>query len=194
MDELVPVTGDSLNQASQLLEAQSIVYCPDVEIDPVYTVVSALNLSDCQQPANTKAVLGSADEIYMSKDNLYLAGSSDGSSTNLVRVAVEDSDIHFAATGKVPGQVLGQFSMDERRRVLPGGIHQLFRQRHSEQPVCTGSIVEAGGQRRGPRPRRKHQNRSVTWGIPPMWSPSGRWIPSSPLTFPHPASQKCWAS
>ena len=113
MDELVPVTGDSLNQASQLLEAQSIVYCPDVEIDPVYTVVSALNLSDCQQPANTKAVLGSADEIYMSKDNLYLAGSSDGSSTNLVRVAVEDSDIHFAATGKVPGQVLGQFSMDE---------------------------------------------------------------------------------
>lgn len=113
LDELVPVTGDSLNQASQLLEAQSIVYCPDVEIDPVYTVVSALNLSDCQQPANTKAVLGSADEIYMSKDNLYLAGSSDGSSTNLVRVAVEDSDIHFAATGKVPGQVLGQFSMDE---------------------------------------------------------------------------------
>lgn len=85
-----------------------------MEIDPVYTVVSALNLSDCQQPANTKAVLGSADEIYMSKDNLYLAGSSDGSSTNLVRVAVEDSDIHFAATGKVPrGQVLGQFSMDE---------------------------------------------------------------------------------
>ncbi|GAA6514452.1 beta-propeller domain-containing protein [Phocea massiliensis] len=113
LDELVPVTGDSLNQASQLLEAQSIVYCPDVEIDPVYTVVSALNLSDCQQPANTKAVLGSADEIYMSKDNLYLAGSSDGSSTNLVRVAVEGSDIHFAATGKVPGQVLGQFSMDE---------------------------------------------------------------------------------
>ena len=113
LDELIPVTGDSLSQESRLLEAQSIAYCPDVKIDPIYTVVSALNLSDCQHPANTKAVLGSTDAVYMSKDNLYLAGSSDSSSTNLVRMAVKGSDIRFAATGKVQGQVLGQFSMDE---------------------------------------------------------------------------------
>lgn len=112
LDELVPVTGDSLAKGSRPLEAQSIVYCPE-GLDQTYTVVSAVNLSDATEPANTKAVLGYADEVYMTTDNIYLSGSRDGQSTNLMRVAVDGSDLRFAAIGSIPGKLLNQFSMDE---------------------------------------------------------------------------------
>ena len=103
--------------------------------EPTYSLVTAINL-DTRKAVGEKAILGRADTIYMSYDNLFLASynwynwwygeaESDevsipgydeqyrGSWTDIVRMGLNGGNLEVEGTGRVPGGILNQFSLDE---------------------------------------------------------------------------------
>ncbi len=118
MYQMVPVAGMS-DEGLKLVPPDSIVIAPDY-CDNSYAVVTAINVKD--KKANTKAILGMTNTIYMSHDNLFIAaqkylynGNGQGTtSTNIARIAVDGMDLSFIACGNVNGTIDGQFSLDER--------------------------------------------------------------------------------
>ncbi|MFV0497713.1 MAG: beta-propeller domain-containing protein [Candidatus Fimivivens sp.] len=116
MYEYLPIVGKDEEMA--VLPATDIIIPPYLE-DLNYAVVTALNIST--QDANSKAVLGMADQIMMSQNNLYLTADvmDDGSRnwrdrfTGITRFSVADGGLEYLASGKVAGYAESQFSMDE---------------------------------------------------------------------------------
>ena len=96
-----------------------------------YLVIGAYNLTTGRME-DQLSLLGSGSDVYMSKDNLYIAGYcwqdspirtwresvytvteySSGASTQLIRVGL-DGSLDADAAGFVPGYLESQFSMDE---------------------------------------------------------------------------------
>ncbi|SDZ16646.1 beta-propeller domain-containing protein [Tindallia californiensis] len=114
---LKPVFSDSAleNGALQQIDFDHIGYFPGA-IESNYITVAGLRLDRPNQPVNTDVFLGRGDNLYASRENLYMAMEKweDGASqTDLFRFALEEGTIAHKATGKVPGRVLNQFSMDE---------------------------------------------------------------------------------
>lgn len=111
----LPVTGT--NETVSLLPAEDIIIPPYLE-NLNYAVVTALNVST--QAASTKAVLGMADQIMMSQNNLYLTATVmdvDNNwyerSTGITRFSVTNGGLKYLASGKVAGYIDNQFSLDE---------------------------------------------------------------------------------
>ena len=111
--------------------------CEDVRIMPViasanYTVLTSMDLNSLQR-IDQKSILGSAETIYMSYDNLYIASTVtiseekepykesvytieehvDKQSTQLMRIALDQGSLLAEAQGMVDGVLLNQFSLDE---------------------------------------------------------------------------------
>jgi len=85
-----------------------------------YAVVTSMNVLSGK--TDTKAVLGMADEIMMSKNNLYLAATVyDGQrgyrdrATGVSRFAVTDDGLKYIADAKIAGYIDNQFSLDEHQ-------------------------------------------------------------------------------
>jgi inhibitor of cysteine peptidase len=96
-----------------------INYFPQ-SMQPNYTMIAALNISDPKAKFNVQTYLGSGNGVYMSKKNLYLAVEKAGhpdrwdvSSTEVYKFGVKDSHVTFKTSGNVTGRILNQFSMDE---------------------------------------------------------------------------------
>ncbi len=106
-----------------------VARCGDVTIlppapQPQYLIVAVVPLQSSTAEVKKEVVLGSADTVYASVDNLYVAsgewiygwrggfGTSE-EKTNLYRFAFTDDGIALKAQGSVPGRILNQFSMDE---------------------------------------------------------------------------------
>lgn len=112
-----PVFIDSAleNGDLQTIQYDRIGYFPEA-IASNYITVAGVNLGRPSEPVNTEVFLGRGDNLYASRDNLYMAmekwGAGD-SETDLFRFALEEGEIEHKATGSVPGRVLNQFSMDE---------------------------------------------------------------------------------
>jgi uncharacterized secreted protein with C-terminal beta-propeller domain len=93
--------------------ATDIYYSDTVDWGYMFTTVAALNVLEDSQEPNFKTVLtGYTANLYVSMENVYL-GVSDGDTTFLYRIHIESGEITHAATGRVSGQVMNQFSMDE---------------------------------------------------------------------------------
>lgn len=99
-----------------------------------YSVITSVDLNNLENATvETKGYLGGSQQIYMSKDNLYLTanvfrqdeknkeggdariaiwnpGSND---TEIFKFALNDSNVEYQASAIVPGYLLNQFSMDE---------------------------------------------------------------------------------
>lgn len=96
-------------------------------IQSSYTMLTAIDLEKEKSPANIYTCLGGSDNIYMSKDNLYISAQDNkdirytlvkdkrvaADKTNIYKFQLKDDKFEFIATGKVNGTVLNQFSMDE---------------------------------------------------------------------------------
>ena len=110
-----------------------LVTCGDVVIiphvpSPQYLTVLAIPTDSPTATVGKEVVLGDAQSIYMSLQNLYVAaplyryswdGSGQGSTTtNLYRFALTDDGIALKAQGSVPGRILNQFSMDESNNMF----------------------------------------------------------------------------
>jgi len=93
---------------------------------PSYCLVTAINVTE-RTLWGEQAVLGRADTLYMSTDNLYVAstqwntsivpasGTSEtqGPTTSIVRLSVTGGQLSFGADGSVPGTLVNQYSLDE---------------------------------------------------------------------------------
>lgn len=107
--------------AEQKISFDSIRYFPEA-IEPNYITILGLSLDKLTEPANVEVFLGRGQNIYASRNNLYIAmekwdylperGFSD-TNTDVYRFALEAGSVTHAATGQVPGRILNQFSMDE---------------------------------------------------------------------------------
>ncbi len=112
----LPVVGTE--EKIEVLPADDIIIPPYLE-NLNYAVVTALNIST--NTADTKAVLGMADQIMMSQSNLYLTATvtSTGNqnryerSTGVTRFSVANGGLKYLASGKVAGYIDNQFSLDE---------------------------------------------------------------------------------
>jgi len=86
-----------------------------------YTVIGAMDVSKGSRSAKTRAVLGTAGEIYCNENNLYVTGCNYNYATRtseiittIVKYSLDKTDIKLTAAGKVRGNVNDQFSMDEK--------------------------------------------------------------------------------
>jgi uncharacterized secreted protein with C-terminal beta-propeller domain len=93
--------------------ATDIYYSDITDYGYIFTTIMAVNvLENEQEPVDETILSGWTTEIYVSKENIYLAISS-GDKTVLHRIHIENGEINCVANGEVPGSVLNQFSMDE---------------------------------------------------------------------------------
>ena len=112
----LPVAG--AEEKVGVLPAEDIIIPPYLE-NLNYAVVTALNVST--QSADTKAVLGMADQIMMSQTSLYLTATvtrTDSQNryerlTGITRFSVTNGGLKYLASGKVAGYIDNQFSLDE---------------------------------------------------------------------------------
>lgn len=85
--------------------------------------IAAFDLEKPEEEASILTYVGSGNQIYMSKDNLYVAVPNhyhgpnwmDNQNTELYRFSVEGTNVQFAANGSIQGYLLNQFSMDEHK-------------------------------------------------------------------------------
>lgn len=93
------------------------IYCITNPKDPSYVIISSADLDTCEKYTDTKAVLGAGQNIYCSKNNLYVYNSdysSDNIKTYIMKFSLDNGKIKFAAQGKVNGTVNNQYSLDEK--------------------------------------------------------------------------------
>ncbi|WP_100405254.1 beta-propeller domain-containing protein [Bacillus solitudinis] len=86
--------------------------------DSSYTVITAVDVNQATVAASVEAYVGAGGQMYMSKNHLYLAanvykGSSEETSTDIYKFALNGMEVPFVASASVTGTVLNQFSMDE---------------------------------------------------------------------------------
>lgn len=108
------------------IEYQDIYYFPESE-DTSYLNVVGFNVNN-NQKANIDTYLGAGSEIYSSQDNLYITRvereyrdtkaygyyNNYDVNTYVYKFKLEDSKATYVNAGSVPGEVLNQFSMDEK--------------------------------------------------------------------------------
>lgn len=124
--DLLPTYSDSIGN----IEDKPVTDCARVSIlphtpSPQYLMVGVIPVRDTKTAVNTEVILGSAENIYASLNNLFIAttqwnyswsGSSDSTSTqqtNIYRFAFTADGVDMQADGHVKGKILNQFSMDE---------------------------------------------------------------------------------
>lgn len=117
-----------------------LVRCVDINyIEPIqsaqYASVIGISMDDYSKDISKKVIMGAGENVYASESSIYLAKTDynyDYSSkdkpvssgiiakrkdsqetTGLFKFKIEKSDIDFENSGKVPGRILNQFSMDE---------------------------------------------------------------------------------
>ena len=135
--ELRPHTYDSKNGGTLTpMPYDSLSILPGT-MEGSYSVISTIDLAEpSQNDISTKGFLGGSEQMYMSKDHLYLtaaayipAASEDGTvtdsnadiaiwmpqtaNTEIFKFALEKTDVQFIASSEVAGSLLNQFSMDE---------------------------------------------------------------------------------
>ena len=99
------------------ISASSIFYAPVTDYYFTFTSFIGLNISnDTQQPTDLTIMMGSASNMYVSLDNIYVTyptWTGQDQSTSVYRIRVEEDKLIFEAKGNVTGNILNQYSMDE---------------------------------------------------------------------------------
>lgn len=139
-DEVLPLYRDTI-KSGEILEvpANQIKYFDDFKEEEScnYMIITSFSLDDMESSINVNTYLGAGNEVYCSKENLYIAKikydysympkisaaidqaigvtgiSKNEVTTNIHKFAIEESNVKYVATGKVKGRLLNQFSMDE---------------------------------------------------------------------------------
>lgn len=116
LGEIFPCVRDTaVSDRAVPLPLDSVLVFPG-RVGSSYLDITAVDLSDPSAPSHTEAVLGAGDNIYMSGDHLYVAAydyDSGAEGTSVVKFRMDGLNFGYAASGKVKGTLLNQFSMDE---------------------------------------------------------------------------------
>ncbi|MBE6036907.1 MAG: hypothetical protein E7223_04695 [Clostridiales bacterium] len=126
----IPRTYDG--DVAAILPAGNICCLPRIQ-SKQYLVVSSFGAKDGTH-IGSSSVLGGGDTVYMSHDNLYVGKTiyeetaadleekegnyivthhTSGNYTDLMRFALKDGKLELAATNRIEGALLNQFSLDE---------------------------------------------------------------------------------
>ena len=106
---------------TKYIDFDRIYYIPEFE-DTNYLNIASFNVTN-KEEATIESYLGAGDEIYSSTDNLYITkvkydytkeGRDRDIRTEIYKFHLNEAKCIFRKSGKVPGSVLNQFSMDER--------------------------------------------------------------------------------
>ncbi len=122
-------------------DCSSISYSfPDEEtlkntgFNPWYNIISAINITESENPVTTQVIAGNNSEIYMSQSNLYMTESiyqvnnfscppnalcavpffwGWSQNTLIHKLNIDKDSVVYQDSGLVPGSPLNQYSMDE---------------------------------------------------------------------------------
>lgn len=113
---ILPAYRDSANLDKEIVIGYNdICYLP-VAVRESFTSIVGFNIDKPDEDAHIETIFGCGENIYMSENNLYIAGinyQANSAETNIYKYAISNGDIVFASSGSVPGTILNQFSMDE---------------------------------------------------------------------------------
>ncbi|MPM20094.1 hypothetical protein SDC9_66523 [bioreactor metagenome] len=114
--EIIPYVRDSaVSNTASPLPLENIIAFPGKSCSS-YLTVTAVDLGEPSAEAHTEAVLGAGTNIYMNDDALYIAAydyDSQAVRTSVIKFKIDGLNFGYAASGKVDGTILNQFSMDE---------------------------------------------------------------------------------
>ncbi len=122
-EDLLPKVDDSKTGVRPIADCNDIAILPHVP-SPQYLTVGVIPLTKPTTEIKSTTVLGSAENVYASLSNLYIATTEwnynwnnvnpqSSEKTNVFRFAYADDGIDLKTQGSVPGHLLNQFSMDE---------------------------------------------------------------------------------
>ncbi|WP_041072980.1 beta-propeller domain-containing protein [Bacillus sp. OxB-1] len=131
-EDLRPAVLDSTeDDTPKLLDYKDISILPGA-VEPKYSIITAVDLSSpAKSGLVTKGYLGSSEQLYMSKDHLYLTasiyetGSAAGgqarsmiwnpgsANSEVFKFALDGTNVAFQNSATLKGTLLNQFSMDE---------------------------------------------------------------------------------
>ncbi|WP_158233185.1 beta-propeller domain-containing protein [Sporosarcina sp. P7] len=117
-DQLIPKVYDSAAaQKVQPLALDKISILPGA-MEPSYSVITTLDIESGEEGGvNTKAYLGSGEQLYMSPNHLYLTSTNyqnnQQSTSEVFKFSLDKTQVHFLQTAQLKGTILNQFSMDE---------------------------------------------------------------------------------
>jgi inhibitor of cysteine peptidase len=140
----------NLDGEEKKVEATEIYYPNTPDVAYSFTTIFSFNTQDdSQEPVQKTVLTGSASNIYVSLNNIFLTLTKYNydqmeqmqeysEETIIYRVKIENGDIKLEAEGSVPGHILNQFSMDEyngyfRIATTTGQVFFIMRQESSEQ-------------------------------------------------------------
>lgn len=114
-------TAESKEQ--QIVDYNEIKYFPGSQ-NANYINIAVLDLNAGRKPLAVTSYLGSGNEFYMSKNNLYLAATQYNNEiiadrpmphpdTSIFKFNIKDGKVEFQTSAEIKGTVLNQFSMDE---------------------------------------------------------------------------------
>ena len=103
-------------------------------MEPSYSVITAIDISSpTENKVVTKGYLGGSEQLYMSKENLYLTATKyeedmlggpissrmiwnpGNSNTEVFKFALNKTNVKFHSSALLKGNLLNQFSMDEHK-------------------------------------------------------------------------------
>lgn len=99
------------------------IYCAKSPESSQFLIVSELDTDSREYKSYSKALLGSADEIYCNENHLYITAECfknrksgkdiPSIETRIFKVDLKD-DLKFVASAKIDGEINNQYSMDEK--------------------------------------------------------------------------------
>ena len=137
---VIPMPLYKTNESEDLIQPAKcgeIMYMPGIVGEPHFVAIYAIDTANTDAKINSSVVLGNAETIYASKDNIYLtdyeysnvmysrktAGITEPytrqpDETYIHKFALNDGDVEYKGVGAVPGTINNQFSIDESGKDL----------------------------------------------------------------------------
>jgi len=100
-------------QASEVTPSQIHYYNCSSNYYQYTTFVAANVQNSTEAPTYLTVMLGGTSSMYVSPSNIYVTFRETDGNTTIYRVHFKDGNMTCEASGKVPGNELNQFSMDE---------------------------------------------------------------------------------
>ena len=114
------------SEDEQYIDFNEISYFPDSQ-EMTYLSIASFNVNE-KQKVNIDTYLGAGDNIYCSKDNLYIANvkyeykdekmygyyNNYDLKTYIYKFKLDEAKVQYLNVSSVPGSILNQFSMDEK--------------------------------------------------------------------------------
>ncbi len=126
-NEFKPQYKDSvIGKSKNYIEFADIYYFPESE-DKTYLNIAGFSIKN-NEPANIQTYLGAGQNVYSSQNNLYISKTkyeykdvkTNGYYNNfdlntyIYKFKLDNSKIEYINVGSVPGEIINQFSMDEK--------------------------------------------------------------------------------